>query len=70
MGTKQHPTYGRRRRYGGGTSIRGHARGHEQVHKPSKVSWECGQTECHPTKFIPGQFKVQMPRNCIRFVRS
>lgn len=64
-------TWGPRRRFHGKTVLpSGACRASAKVSRPSKVTFECGQTKPYDTKHIPGQFKVEMPRNHIRHIQE
>lgn len=77
MATGQKNTYGPRRRFKGkrgipighgshrSVAMRGHTSG---GHSPSRDGFECNQTEPYPSKILPGKFRVQMPRNRVRYV--
>lgn len=76
MATGQKNTYGPRRRFKGkcGISV-GHGN-HRSVamrsHTPggnssARDGYECNQTEAYPSKILPGKFRVQMPKNRIRY---
>lgn len=79
MATGQKNTWGPRRRWKGKRGIGKKVRGRMVVvmrshtpggSSPSRDGFECGQDQAYPSKVIPGKFRVQMPKNRVRYVRD
>lgn len=75
MATGKPNTYAARRRFKGKMVVRvgrpnksiGVPRSHAGATRPGDAGFECGQDEPYGSAHIPGKYKVQLPRNYIRY---